>query len=133
MSDTLVSWHPTTQPCYPTQPSLKIGKPPRTSLHSQPPTLAILPLQSQFLPPILVLGQAQLLHHPRRPIYCCWTCCYWEWCWWYVPFLTHSDAKLMIRSSWNFDWCGSIGWICWGYLRVVLNVGIGGSLYRHGR
>jgi hypothetical protein len=34
--------------------------------------------------------------------------------------------ELMYRSSWNFGWGCSIGWIRWGCLLVVLNVRIGG-------
>jgi hypothetical protein len=34
--------------------------------------------------------------------------------------------KLMNRSSWNFGWGCSIGWIRWDCLLVVLNVRVGG-------
>lgn len=33
-------------------------------------------------------------------------------------------VELMNRSSWNFGWCGCIGWIRWGCVLVVLDVGL---------
>jgi hypothetical protein len=124
ISDTPVSWHLTTQLCYPTQPSLKTGKPPRTLLPSQPPTLVTLPPLSQLLPPVLVLVQVQLFRLPQT----------------HLPLLDllllgmvlvvslsfGIGIELMYRSSWNFGWGCSIGWIRWGCLLVVLNVRVGG-------
>jgi hypothetical protein len=121
---TPVSWHLTTQLCYPIQPSLKTGKPPPTSLHSQPHTLVIPPPLSLLLPPVLVLVRAQLLHLPQT----------------HLPLLDllllgmvlvvslsfGVAIELMYRSSWDFGWGCSIGWIRWGCLLVVLNVRVGG-------
>jgi hypothetical protein len=47
------------------EPCPKIGTPPRTLLHSLPHTLATLPPPSPLLPPVLVLGQVQLLRLPQ--------------------------------------------------------------------
>jgi hypothetical protein len=123
---TPVSWHLTTQQCSPMEPCPKIGKPPRTLLPSQPPTLVTLPPPSPLLPPVLVLVlvQVQLLRLPQT----------------HLPLLdllllgmvlvvslsSGIGIELIRRSSWNFGRGCSIGWIRWGCLLVVLNVRVGG-------